>query len=320
MKAIRMNTPGGPEVLEYVDVEEPTPGAGQVLVKVEAAGINFADVYSRRGRGTFPSILGQEAAGTIEALGPDVSGFKVGDRVAYNGAPGAYAEKQVVPVARLLPVPDGLSTKTAAAVLLQGMTAHYLAITTYALGPNDTCLVHAAAGGVGLLLTQIAKRRGARVIGTVSSDDKAAAAREAGADEIVNYETTDFVEAVKSLTNGRGVDVIYDSVGKTTLLKGLDAIRPLGVMAQYGSASGEADPIDTNLLNAKGCLYLTRANLGTYTATREALLQRSGDVFGWVASGDLKVRIFGEYALADAAKAHAALEQRETIGKLILVP
>jgi NADPH2:quinone reductase len=291
-----------------------------VLVNVEAAGINFTDVYGRRERGPFPSIPGVEAAGTIAALGPDITGFSVGDRVAYTSAPGAYAEQQAVAVARLIPVPEGLSTKTAAAVLLQGMTAHYLALTTYALGPNDTCLVHAAAGGVGLLLTQIAKRRGARVIGTVSSEDKAAAAREAGADEVINYATTDFVAAVKALTDGRGVDVIYDSVGKTTLLKGLDAIRPLGVMAQYGSASGEADPIDTAVLNAKGCLYLTRANLGAYTATREALLQRSGDVFGWVASGELQVRVFGEYALADAAKAHAALEQRETIGKLILVP
>lgn len=320
MKAIRMSVAGGPEVLEYVDVDDPTPAAGQVLVKVEAAGINFADVYARRGRGTFPSIAGQEGAGVIEALGPDVTGFKVGDRVAYNGAPGAYAEKQVVAVARLLPIPDGLSTKLAAAVLLQGMTAHYLATTTYSLGPNDTCLVHAAAGGVGLLLTQIAKSRGARVIGTVSSADKEAAAREAGADEVINYETTDFVDVVKSLTNGRGVDVIYDSVGKTTMLKGLDAIRPLGTMALYGSASGEPDPIDTNVLNAKGCLYLHRANLGVYTSTRETLLQRSGDVFGWVASGALKVRVFAEYPLAEASKAHAALEQRETIGKLILVP
>ena len=320
MKAIRVTAPGGPEVLVYEDVPDPAPAAGQVLVRVEAAGVNFADVYNRRGRGTFPSIAGQEGAGVIEALGPDVTGFKIGDRVAYNGAPGAYAEKQAVPVARLVPVPAGLSTKMAAAVLLQGMTAHYLASTTYPLGPNDTCLVHAAAGGVGLLLCQIAKQRGARVIGTVSSDAKANAAREAGADEVINYEATDFVEEVKRLTGGRGVDVVYDSVGKTTLLKGLDAIRPLGTMAQYGSASGEADPVDTNLLNAKGCLYLTRANLGTYTATREMLLKRSGEVFDWVGSGALKVRIYGEYALRDASKAHAALEQRETIGKLILVP
>ena len=200
------------------------------------------------------------------------------------------------------------------------MTAHYLATTTYPLGPDDTCLVHAAAGGVGLLLCQIAKMRGARVIGTVSSEEKAKAAREAGADEIINYATSDFVEEVKRITNGRGVDVIYDSVGKTTLLKGLDALRPLGMMAQYGSASGEVDPIDTSVLNAKGSLYLTRANLGTYTATREQLLKRSGEVFDWVESGALQVRIHAEYALRDASKAHAALEQRETIGKLILVP
>ena len=320
MKAIRVTTPGGPEVLIYEDVSDPTPAANEVLVKVEAAGVNFTDIYSRRGRDTFPSIAGREGAGVIEALGSDVIDFKVGDRVAYSGVPGAYAETQAVPADRLVPVPAGLSTKLAAAVLLQGMTAHYLATTTYPLGPDDTCLVHAAAGGVGLLLCQIAKMRGARVIGTVSSEEKAKAAREAGADEIINYATSDFVEEVKRITNGRGVDVIYDSVGKTTLLKGLDALRPLGMMAQYGSASGEVDPIDTSVLNAKGSLYLTRANLGTYTATREQLLKRSGEVFDWVESGALQVRIHAEYALRDASKAHAALEQRETIGKLILVP
>lgn len=320
MKAIRVTAPGGPEVLVYEDVPDPTPATAEVLVKVEAAGVNFTDVYNRRGRGTFPSIAGLEGAGVIEALGPEVTGFKVGDRVAYNGEPGAYAERQAVAAARLVPIPAGLSTRIAAAVLLQGMTAHYLATTTYSLGPGDTCLVHAAAGGVGLLLCSIAKQRGARVIGTVSSEEKAKAAREAGADEVINYETSDFVEEVKKLTDGRGVDVIYDSVGKTTLLKGLDALRHFGMMVQYGWASGEPDPIDTNLLNAKGCLYLTRANLGTYTSTREMLLKRSGDVFDWVGSGALKVRIYGEYALRDASKAHAALEQRETIGKLILIP
>jgi NADPH2:quinone reductase len=320
MKAIYVEAAGGPEVLKYQDVPDPTPGTGQVLVKVEAAGINFADVYARRGRGTFPSIAGQEAAGVVEALGPDVTTVKVGDRVAYNGAPGAYAEKQVVNAARLVPVPEGLSTKVAAAALLQGMTAHYLATSTYELKAGDTCLVHAAAGGVGLLLCQIAKMRGARVIGTVSSEEKAKAAREAGADEVINYETSDFVEEVKKLTDGKGVNVVYDSVGKTTFLKGFDVLKPFGVMAIYGSASGEPDPIDTALLNAKGCVYVTRANLGTYTATREELVRRSSEVYGWIASGKLKVRIFGEYPLADAAKAHAALEQRETIGKLILVP
>jgi len=320
MKAIYVTTPGGPEVLKYQDVPDPSPGPGQVLVKVEAAGINFADVYSRRGRGTFPSIAGQEGAGVVEALGPNVTGANIGDRVAYNGAPGSYAEKQVVAAARLVPVPEGLSTRTAAAALLQGMTAHYLATSTYALKAGDTCLVHAAAGGVGLLLCQIAKMRGARVIGTVSSTEKAQAAREAGADDVINYETSDFVEEVKKLTSGAGVNVVYDSVGKTTFLRGFDVLKPFGTMAIYGSASGEPDPVDTSLLNAKGCVYLTRANLGTYTATREVLLQRSGEVFDWIASGKLKVHVFGEYPLADASKAHAALEHRETIGKLILIP
>ncbi len=320
MKAIYVTAAGGPEVLNYTDQPDPTPGAGQVLVRVEAAGVNFADVYARRGRGTFPSIMGQEGAGVVEALGSDVAGVKVGDRVAYNGAPGAYAEKQVVGASRLVPVPEGMSTKTAAAALLQGMTAHYLATSTYELKPGDTCLVHAAAGGVGLLLCQIAKMRGARVLGTVSSEDKAKAAREAGADDVINYESSDFVDEVKKLTDGKGVEVVYDSVGKTTFLKGFDVLKPFGVMALYGSASGEPDPVDTTLLNTKGCVYLTRANLGTYTATREELLRRSSEVFGWIASGKLNVRVFGEYALADASKAHAALEQRETIGKLILVP
>ena len=320
MKAIRVTTPGGPEVLIYEDVPDPVPAANEVLVKVEAAGVNFTDIYSRRGRDTFPSIAGREGAGVIESLGSDVTEFTAGDRVSYTGVPGSYAEKQAVPADRLVPIPAGLSTKLAAAVLLQGMTAHYLATTTYSLGPDDTCLVHAAAGGVGLLLCQIAKMRGARVIGTVSSKEKAKAAREAGADEIINYATSNFVEEVKRITNGRGVDVIYDSVGKTTLLKGLDALRPLGMMAQYGSASGEVDPIDTSVLNAKGSLYLTRANLGTYTATRELLLKRSGDVFDWMESGALQVRIHAEYPLLDASKAHSALEQRKTIGQLILVP
>jgi NADPH2:quinone reductase len=253
-------------------------------------------------------------------VGEGVTMFKMGDRVAFNGVPGAYAEKVVAPAARLVRVPDNVTTKQAAAVLLQGMTAHYLACSTYPLGAHDTCLVHAAAGGVGLLLCQIAQQRGARVIGTVSTEAKARAAREAGASETILYNQVDFAPEVKRLTDGRGVDVIYDSVGKTTFAKGLDCLRPRGMMVVYGQASGPVTPVDTGLLSTKGCLYLTRVNLGTYTATRQELEERSGDIFKWVASGQLKVHICSEYPLAEAARAQAALEQRETIGKVLLIP
>jgi NADPH2:quinone reductase len=293
-----------------------------VVVKVEAIGLNFAEVNRRRNAdpASLPMPLGGEAAGTVVALGAGVTGFKVGDRVAFNGVPGAYAELIAAPAARLVRVPDNVTTKQAAAVLLQGMTAHYLACSTYPLGANDTCLVHAAAGGVGLLLCQIAKQRGARVLGTVSTDLKGKAAREAGADETILYTQIDFAEEVKRLTNGRGVDVVYDSVGQTTFAKGLDSLRPRGMMVIYGQASGPVPPIDSGLLSTKGCLYLTRVNLGTYTATRQELEERSGDIFGWVGSGQLKVHVHGEYPLAEAGKAQAALEHRETTGKVLLVP
>jgi len=306
----------------YEEVPDPQAGSGQVVVKVEAIGLNFAEVNRRRNAdpASLPMPLGGEAAGTVVALGAGVTGFKVGDRVAFNGVPGAYAELVAAPAARLVRVPDNVTTKQAAAVLLQGMTAHYLACSTYPLGTNDTCLVHAAAGGVGLLLCQIAKQRGARVLGTVSTEAKAKAAREAGASEAILYTQIDFAKEVQRLTDSHGVDVVYDSVGQTTFAKGLDCLRPRGTMVVYGQASGPVAPIDTGLLSDKGCLYLTRVNLGTYTATRQELEARSGDIFNWVSSGQLKVHVCGEYPLAEAAKAQAALEHRETIGKVLLVP
>ena len=322
MKAVRVHKPGGPEGLVYEEVPEPKAGAGQALVKIEAIGLNFAEVNRRRDAdpASLPMPIGGEAAGTVVEVGDSVTGFKIGDRVAFNGVPGAYAEKVVAPAARLVCVPDHMTTKQAAAVLLQGMTAHYLACSTYPLGARDTCLVHAAAGGVGLLLCQIAKQRGARVIGTVSTEAKAEAAREAGASETILYSQVDFAEAVKRLTDGRGVDVVYDSVGRTTFAKSLDCLRPRGMMVVYGQASGPISPVDTGLLSTKGCLYLTRVNLGTYTATRQELEERSGDIFDWMASGRLHVHICGEFPLAEAAKAQAALEHRETIGKVLLIP
>jgi NADPH2:quinone reductase len=322
MKAVRVHKAGGPEGLVYEDVPNPQAGAGQAVVKVEAIGLNFAEVNQRRNANPagLPMPIGGEAAGTVVEVGTGVTTFKVGDRVAFNGVPGAYAELVAAPAARLVRIPDNVTTKQAAAALLQGMTAHYLACSTYPLGAHDTCLVHAAAGGVGLLLCQIAKQRGARVIGTVSTEAKAKVAREAGASETILYTQIDFAEEVKRLTDGRGVDVVYDSVGQTTFAKGLDCLRPRGMMVVYGQASGPIAPVDTSLLSTKGCLYLTRVNLGTYTATRQELEERSGDIFTWVGSGQLKVHIHGEYPLAQAARAQAALEQRETMGKVLLVP
>jgi NADPH2:quinone reductase len=322
MKAVRVHKAGGPEGLVYEDVPDPKAGAGQAVVKVEAIGLNFAEVNRRRDANpaSLPMPIGGEAAGTVVEVGEGVTAFKIGDRVAFNGVPGAYAEKVAAPAARLVHVPDNITSKQAAAVLLQGMTAHYLACSTYPLGAHDTCLVHAAAGGVGLLLCQIAKQRGARVIGTVSTEAKAKAAREAGADETILYSQVDFAEEVKRLTDGCGVDVVYDSVGRTTFAKGLDCLRPRGMMVVYGQASGPIAPVDTGLLSTKGCLYLTRVNLGTYTATRQELEERSGDIFTWVGNGQLKVHIHGEYPLAQAARAQAALEQRETMGKVLLIP
>jgi NADPH:quinone reductase len=320
MKAIRIHRLGGPEVLQYEDVPVPTAGQGEALVRVEAAGVNFIDVYRRTGlyKVELPHTLGQEGAGTVDAVGPGVTDVALGDRVAFTDVPGAYAQYAVAPADRLIPIPPKVNNRQAAAVILQGLTAHYLALATYPLEPGDVCLVHAAAGGVGLLLCQIAKRRGARVIATVSTEAKAELARGAGADEVILYTRQGFAAEVKRLT-GTGVHVIYDSVGKTTFDKGLDCLHPRGMMVLCGQSSGPVPPVDPQILNKKGSLFLTRPTLFNYTATREELLARAGDVLGWVADGSLSVRIHREYPLADAASAQRALEGRETTGKVLLV-
>jgi NADPH2:quinone reductase len=320
MKAIRIHSFGGPDVLRYEDVAVPSPGAGQALVRVEAAGLNFTDIYRRSGlyKVELPHTLGLEGAGTVNAIGPGVTGLAVGDRVAVTDVPGAYAQYVLAPADRLVPIPPGVSARQAAAVILQGMTAHYLALATYPLQRGDVCLVHAAAGGVGLLLCQIAKRCGARVIATVSTEAKAELARKAGADEIIFYTRQDFEVEVKRLT-GAGVQVVYDSVGKTTFEKGLDCLRPRGMMVLFGQSSGPVAPIDPQVLNQKGSLFLTRPTLFNYIATRDELLSRAGEVLGWLADGSLSVRIDREYPLADAASAHRALEGRETTGKVLLL-
>jgi len=322
MKAIRIHAQGGPEVLRHEDVPIPVPGPGQALVRIEAAGVNFIDIYHRSGLYpvSFPYTLGQEAAGAVTAIGPAVTGVAVGDPVAYTGVPGAYAEFAVVPAERLVPLPAGVTARLAAAVLLQGVTAEYLTASTYPLAEGDVCLVHAAAGGVGLLLCQIAKRRGARVIGTVSTNAKAELARGAGADEVILYTRQDFEAEVKQLTGGAGVQVVYDSVGKTTFDKSLNCLARRGMLVLYGQSSGPVPPFDPQLLNQKGSLFLTRPSLGHYVATREELLQRAERVLGWVADRSLTVRIGREYPLAEAAEAQRALAARETTGKLLLLP
>ncbi len=322
MKAVRVHRAGGPEGMVYEDVPDPHAGPGQAVVKIEAIGLNFAEVNRRRQAdpASLPLPLGGEAAGTVVAVGAGVTTCQVGDRVAFTSVPGAYAELVAAPAARLVRIPDDITSKQAAAVLLQGMTAHYLAYSTYPLSANDTCVVHAAAGGVGLLLCQMARQCGARVLGTVSTEAKAKAAQAAGAHETILYTQHDFAVEVKRLTDGRGVDVVYDSVGRTTFAQSLDCLRARGMMVVYGQASGPIPPIDTGLLNDKGCLYLTRVNLGTYTATRAELDARSGDLFAWMSAGKLQVHICAEYSLAEAAKAQSALEHRETIGKVLLVP
>ena len=322
MRAIRVTTSGGPEVLTLDDISRPEPKAGEALVAIEAIGLNFIETYVRAGlyKAAMPLTLGTEAAGTVVAVGPDVTTVKEGDRVASTSFVGAYAEFAVAPAERLVVLPEGVSTRLGAAVMLQGMTAHYLATSTCPLLAGDTCLIHAAAGGVGLLLCQIAKKRGARVIGTVSTETKATLARGAGADEVILYTQEDFVLTVRRLTFGKGVRVIYDSVGKTTFEKGLDALAPRGLMALFGQSSGLPSPVDPQLLNQKGSLFLTRPKLGDYIATREELLARSGDILNWVRDGDLNVRIDREFALEASADAHRALEGRETTGKVLLIP
>ncbi len=321
MHAIEMQKTGSPDVLELQDVPRPAPGAGEVLVKVEAVGVNFIDIYRREGvyKVPLPHIPGTEAAGTVEAVGEGV-GLRPGDRVAGAAFSGAYAEYALSPADKLLELPEAVTSEQAAAVMLQGMTAHYLAYDVHPLQPGDTCLIHAAAGGVGLLLTQIAKRLGARVIGTVSTEEKEKLARAAGADEVIRYTETDFVAAVRDLTDAEGVAVVYDSVGKTTFEGSLNCLRPRGMMALFGQSSGAVPPFDLQTLNAKGGLFVTRPSLAHYTATRAELEKRAGDVLGWVASGELTVRVDRGHPLSDAAEAHRRLEGRETTGKVLLTP
>ena len=322
MKVVLVKQPGGPEKLEYVDVPKPAPGPKEALVKLMASGVNFIDIYFRIGlyKADLPVTLGNEGAGIVEAVGPGVTELAVGDRVAYAMHRGSYAEYDVVPAAQLVKIPEGLDFKQAAAAMLQGMTAHYLTHSTYPLKQGDTALVHAAAGGAGRLIVQMAKMRGARVLGTVSTAEKAAIAREAGIDEVIRYTEQDFEAEVKRLTDKRGVDVVYDSVGVTTFEKSLNSLRPRGLMALFGQSSGPVPPFDPGILNQKGSLYLTRPSLAHHCLTREELLWRAGDVLGWVASGKLQLRIEREYPLSQAAQAHMDLAGRKTAGKLILVP
>lgn len=322
MKAVCIHQFGGPEVLQYEEVPIPSPGPGQVLVKLAAAGLNYSDVHQRTGHfpNKLPYTMGREGSGTVEAVGPQVTSFKAGEPVAYTGVPGAYAEYALVPAERLVRMPAGLDVKVGAAAMLQGMTAHYLAYTTYPLKPGDSCLIHAAAGGVGLLLVQMAKECGARVFGTVSTEEKAALAREAGADEAILYTKQDFETEVKRLTNGQGINVVYDSVGKTTFEKSLNCLKPLGYMVLYGGSSGPVAPFDPAILSAKGSLFFTCPSLPHYIADRTSLEKRAGDVLGWIASGKLNIRTEITFPLADVAQAHRSLEGRKTTGKVLLIP
>lgn len=323
MKAIRVNEHGGPEILGYEDVELPEPGPGEARVRLAASGVNFIDVYQRTGLypKETPFTLGLEGAGEVEAVGEGVEEFSPGDFVAFAMSPGAYAEYVNVPADKLVPFNVTLvEARVAAAVMLQGMTAHYLSHSTFPLEEDQTALVHAAAGGVGLLLCQMAKMRGATVIGTAGTEEKAQLAREAGADEVILYTEQDFVEETRRLTDGAGVHVVYDSVGKDTFDGSLDCLRPRGYLVLFGASSGPVPPVDLQVLNQKGGLYVTRPSLAQYTATREELLWRAESLFSWIGSGNLNVRIGGTYNLVDAAQAHRDLEGRKTTGKLILIP
>jgi NADPH2:quinone reductase len=322
MKAIRVYAPGGLEALRYEETALPEPQAGEVRVQVAAVGLNFIDVYQRSGqyKMALPFTPGVEASGVVEKLGPGVEGVAVGDRVAYCMQPGAYGDYAIAPAWKLVPVPPSISLEVATALMVQGMTAHYLASSTFPLAQGHTALIHAAAGGTGRLLVQVAKRRGARVIATAGTPAKVELARSAGADEVILYTAVDFAPEVKRLTGGRGVDVVYDSVGRTTFAQGLDCLRPRGMMVLWGQASGAVEPFDPQILNQKGSLYLTRPSLGAYMADRAELLQRAGDLFAWFAAGELDVRIDRTFPLADAAAAHAYIEGRQTVGKVLLIP
>lgn len=323
MQAIRVHAPGGPEAMQYEEIPDPQAGSGEALVKIEAAGVNFIDVYQRTGHYPVPGLpftLGQEAAGIVESVGDGVTEVAAGDRVAFTGVQGAYAGKAAVPAARLVKLPDEVSTRQGAAAMLQGMTAHYLSSDSYPLKPGDVCLVHAAAGGVGLLLCQMAKLRGARVLGTVGSEEKAALAIAAGADEVIRYQEQDFVAEARRLTDGRGVSVIYDGIGKDTFERGLDALEVRGTMALFGGASGPVAPLDPLVLMKKGSLTLVRPSLYHYIVSRADLVARASAVLRWIADGQVKLRTELEYPLAQAAEAHRALEGRRTTGKVLLIP
>jgi len=322
MKAIQVKQPGGPEALEWVDLPNPQPKPNEAVVKIAASGVNFIDVYLREGRykTPLPFVAGQEGAGTITAIGSEVKTAKAGDRVAWSGVLGSYAEYVAGAADALVPVPPNVSDQNAAAAMLQGMTAHYLCYDTYKLKAHETALIHAAAGGVGLLLVQMAHHLGVRVIGTVSTEEKAKLAREAGADEVILYTKVDFEPETKRLTGGRGVDVVYDGVGKATFEKSLNSLRPRGMLVLYGASSGPVPPLDPMTLSQKGSLYMARTNLAHFTATREELLARSGAVFSMIAEGKLNLRIGHVYKLEDAQQAHRELEARKTSGKLLLIP
>jgi len=323
MRAIRISKNGGPEVLSYDEIAVPEPKADEVAFRVEAAGVNFIDIYQRTGLYPvpLPATLGNEAAGVVTRVGASVTRFRVGDRIASaKVVSGAYAEYAVAPATQAVRVPERIDSRNAAALLLQGATAHYLACDTYPLKPGDTALVHAAAGGVGLLLVQIAKRRGARVLAMVGAEAKVALAREAGADEVVVSTKEAFADAARRFTGGRGVDVVYDAVGKDTFEGSLSSLRPRGMMVSFGNASGPVPPFSPLILSQKGSLFFTRPTLGHYTATSEELQKRADDLFRWVAAGELKVHIGATFPLAEAAAAHRALEGRGTKGKLLLIP
>jgi len=322
MKAIQIEGFGGPEVLQLRDVPARDPGKGEVRVRLEAIGVNFIDVYHRTGLYPVPLPFtpGSEGAGVVEAVGQDVRTVKPGQRVAWAMTPGSYAEMAVVPDWRAVRLPDAITARDGAAAMLQGMTAHYLLRGVFRVEPGDTVLVHAAAGGTGLLLVQAARHLGATVIGTVSNSQKADLAREAGADEVIVYSEQDFLQETKRITGGRGVDVVYDSVGQSTFDRSLDSLRPRGMMVLFGQSSGPVPPIDPNILSRKGSLYLTRPSLATYTSTPEELAERADELFDWITSGAVKLRIDSSFRLADAAEAHRRLESRASAGKILLIP
>jgi len=320
MKAIRIHQPGGLDVMQYEELPTPEPGPGEVRVRIGVAGLNFIDIYQRTGQYklALPFTPGSEAGGVVDAVGPGVEGIAAGDRVVYCMLPATYAQYGIAPAAKVVPVPDGVSLEAAVALMVQGMTAHYLAFSTYPLKAGEIALIHAAAGGTGRLLVQLARRTGARILATAGTPAKADLARSAGADEVIVYTAADFESEVKRLTGGKGVDVVYDSVGRTTFAKGLNCLRPRGMMVLWGQASGAVEPIDPQMLNQKGSLYLTRPSLGAYIATRDELMARAGDLLRWHAAGELDVRIDRTWPLEQAAEAHRYMEGRQTVGKVLL--